>query len=76
MSLAYVDRQMVRDRKEATGSEKGEEPHVEEDGAEWWDSRRGVSGAMSKNFDLQVNRYFLLLSTRISGCACSSKGGG
>ncbi|CAN0136395.1 unnamed protein product [Ascophyllum nodosum] len=61
VSLAYVDRQMVRDRKEATGSEKGEEPHVEEDGAEWWDSRRGVSGAMSKNFDLQDRASMLLI---------------
>lgn len=73
ISLAYVDRQMSRDREEEaaaaaaaaaaaeTGAEdagaagaQAEEGGEEEEGREWWDGERGVSGAMSKVFDVQV----------------------
>lgn len=55
VSLAYVDRQMARDREEMEAI-LGREDKIEfpEGGTEWWDRNRGVSGAMSKSFDLQV----------------------
>lgn len=55
VSLAYVDRQMARDREEMEAA-LGREDEIDfpEDGTEWWDRNRGVSGAMSRSFDLQV----------------------
>lgn len=52
ISLAYVDRQIARDRDEEQKGAEGEEGDDEE--AEWWVRERGVSGAMSKVFNVQV----------------------
>ncbi|CAN0556511.1 unnamed protein product, partial [Ectocarpus sp. 8 AP-2014] len=50
ISLAYVDRQIERDREEQAAAEE-----------EWWDSERGVSGAMSRVFDVQERASMLLV---------------
>lgn len=56
ISLAYVDRQIARDREEeAEAGKRGEgEGEGENEETEWWDGERGVSGAMSRVFDVQV----------------------
>lgn len=62
ISLGYVDRQIRRDREEeaaaaaaldasAEGRGRSEEDDEEQ---EWWDSDRGVSGAMSRVYNVQV----------------------
>lgn len=70
ISLAYVDRQIKRDREEeaaaaeaaavkdaatagAAAEGRGQREEEEEE-QEWWDSERGVSGAMSRVYDVQV----------------------
>lgn len=61
ISLAYVDRQIKRDTEEekaaaaahhAAAGVQGRADEQEEQ--EWWDSERGVSGAMSRVYDVQV----------------------
>lgn len=61
ISLAYVDRQIKRDIEEekaaaaahhAAAGVQGRADEQEEQ--EWWDSERGVSGAMSRVYDVQV----------------------
>ncbi len=78
ISLAYVDRQISRDREEgaaaaaaaaaaataaaetgaedarAAGAQAKERGGAGEEDREWWDGERGVSGAMSTVFDVQV----------------------
>lgn len=67
ISLAYVDRQIERDREEETdaarvtvdGGNTALEEEEEED-EEWWDRERGVSGAMSRVFDVQVSLLLVI----------------
>lgn len=70
ISLAYVNRQIARDREEAeeaaasaaasatkaggAGAERGGIDVADSPDHEWWDEERGVSGAMSRVFDVQV----------------------
>lgn len=56
ISLAYVDRQIGRDKKEEEAAAAAASAEGDGDGEEqeWWDSERGVSGAMSRVFDVQV----------------------
>lgn len=74
ISLAYVDRQIARDREEeAEAGKRGEGEGEGENGeTEWWDGERGVSGAMSRVFDVQVggNYHCTLLQDAIICGAC------
>ncbi|CAM9904821.1 unnamed protein product [Ectocarpus sp. 4 AP-2014] len=58
ISLAYVDRQIERDREEQAAAVAAAAGGHEE---EWWDSERGVSGAMSRVFDVQERASMLLV---------------
>eukprot|EP00904_Undaria_pinnatifida_P005487 jgi/Undpi1/2068/HiC_scaffold_12.g05454.m1 len=77
ISLAYVNRQIARDREEAeeaaasaaasatkaegAGAERGGIDVADSPDHEWWDEERGVSGAMSRVFDVQERASMLLV---------------
>lgn len=57
VSLAYVDRQIARDREEAL-SERGKGDGDDDIGVDALPRERGVSGAMADVYDLQVRAFF------------------
>lgn len=75
ISLAYVDRQIKRDKEEEEAAAAAAATNGDGEGEEqeWWDSERGVSGAMSRVFDVQVGIWFPHLSCK--GLLCRGLGG-
>ncbi|CBJ32782.1 conserved unknown protein [Ectocarpus siliculosus] len=61
ISLAYVDRQIKRDREEQAAAVAAAAAGGGGQEEEWWDSERGVSGAMSRVFDVQERASMLLV---------------
>lgn len=61
VSLAYVDRQIARDREEALAEREGGEGSNDDDGVDALPRERGVSGAMADVYDLQVRVVCALL---------------
>lgn len=73
ISLAYVERQIKRDEEEAEaflgagpkdgGDRRGRDGDVSTaEDQDWWDKERGVSGAMSSVFDVEVGNFVVKYS--------------